>query len=91
MSQRITKAMLQSAVDAYVRTLEAHELLRGPLDFRTGNTSYSYAWTLRYESDGTSPTGISSGVLGYTAREAYNKLHTIIDTLHDVKERNESL
>lgn len=90
MSQRITKVMLQNAVAAYARTLDAHGLLDSPLIFQVGNTTYSYAWTVRFD-DGSSPVGTDKGILGYTAREAYGALHTIIRVLNDIKFRNEAL
>lgn len=90
MSQRITKTMLQSAVTAYARTLDAHELLDAPLHVQLGNTSYGREWTIRY-ADGASPVGVDQGVLGYTAREAFDTLHTIIRVLNDIKIRNEAL
>ena len=90
MAQRITKTMLQSAVAAYARTLDAHELLDSPLHFQVGNTSYGYAWIVRFD-DGSSPVGVDKGILGYTAREAHDTLHTIIRVLNDIKFRNEAL
>lgn len=90
MAQRITSGMLASAVAAYARTLSAHELSNGSLQYTTGSPTNGVAWSVRYE-DGSSPVGIDMGVLGWTAREAYERLHTIIRVLNDISFRNEAL
>lgn len=89
--QRITKGMMQNAVDAYVRALMAHDLLDGPLQYQPGTPSTGISWSIRYTEGGKSPIGIDQGVLGWTAREAYDKLHTVIRTLNDIRFHNESL
>jgi len=91
MAQRITRGMLQNAVDAYVRTLQAHDLLDGGLQYTEGTPSMGIPWSIRYVGMGDSPIGVDYGVLGHTAREAFDRLHTIIRTLNDIKLRSESV
>jgi len=92
MSQRITKTMLQNAVETYVRTLRDHNLLMGELEYTEGIPSSGIPWSIRYPfRNGNSPLGIEQGILGHTAREAYDRLHTIIRVLNDIEAHSESL
>lgn len=82
MSQRITKVMLQNAVSGFAKALDKIGMLDTPLMLQRGGTGYRLTFT-----DYTSPVGISSGFLGLTAREAYDRLTAMTRLLSDIEYR----
>lgn len=91
MSKRITRKDLEMAVKWYSQALDNFEALDGTLVLQLGSNVNGVAYRLTYQDGGQSPLGISSGFLGMTAREAYDRLTIMTAVLGDLKYRNDSL
>lgn len=80
---RITNADLDVMLARYVRALEALELPSGDITLTRGSKLYGNSYKA-LQKGGTHPVGIAGGFLGWTKRDAHDKLYTVAVTLEDV-------
>lgn len=79
---RITNAHLNAMLARYARALKALGLPSEGIELTQGSKLYGNSY--KALQGGTYPVGISFGFLGWTKRDAYEKLYTIAVTLEDV-------
>jgi len=79
---RITNEHLDVMLARYVRALKALELPSEGIELTRGSKLYGNSH--KALQGGAQPVGISQGFLGWTKRDAYDKLHTVAVTLEGV-------